>query len=314
MLNLQANYEVGSKEWEELQYRTICIQHFQQLVIDSVKNGFKIKPMNPMWNNLQACMPTQNDTEETLVLKEFNKNICAYRKPFFFIYRYNTTKQEYDRYVKSVDSKLKQKYHISLKELLASEELSEELQSEKEKYYNRCPVDMSPGVVNRIAWAVNKKFEDFCALPKQQFDKETLKSGAQYGKTELYQVRDIYKEYRDSIKNLAKKTRTDDIDAEEDGIVNKSVIDLIFRGKFHEVCPNEHVLCDILIDLLYDKPNSKGVVWDMCGDAIVDNLLKKTNGIIQYPEAVDSEEEFSCCRKKFKMKQLYVGGEENGEV
>jgi hypothetical protein len=113
---------------------------------------------------------------------------------------------------------------------------------------------------------------------------------------------------------LAKKTRTDDIDAEEDGIVNKSVIDLIFRGKFHEVCPNEHVLCDILIDLLYDKPNSKGVVWDMCGDAIVDNLLKKTNGMIQYPEAVDSEEEFSCCRKKFKMKQLYVGGEENGEV
>ena len=70
----------------------------------------------------------------------------------------------------------------------------------------------------------------------------------------------------------------------------------------------------ILIDLLYDKPNSKGVVWDMCGDVIIDNLLSKSGGIIEYPEVVDADEEFGCCRKKFRMKQLTVGGANNGKI
>ena len=74
------------------------------------------------------------------------------------------------------------------------------------------------------------------------------------------------------------------------------------------------MLCDILIDLLYDKPNSKGVVWDMCGDIIIDNLLSKSSGFVEYPEIVNTDEEFSCCRKKFKMKKINVWGESNGKV
>ena len=69
-----------------------------------------------------------------------------------------------------------------------------------------------------------------------------------------------------------------------------------------------------MIDLLYDKPNAKGVVWDMCGDVIIDNLLYKAGYEIDYPEVVDDNEEFSCCRKKFRMKRVCVGGERNGEI
>ena len=74
------------------------------------------------------------------------------------------------------------------------------------------------------------------------------------------------------------------------------------------------MLCEILIDLLYDKPNAKSVVWDMCGDVIIDNLLEKSGYMIQYPEKVNDFEEFYCCRNRFKMKSLYVGGENNGEI
>ena len=88
----------------------------------------------------------------------------------------------------------------------------------------------------------------------------------------------------------------------------------MFKGKFYEVCSNEKALCDILIDLLYDKPNSKSVVWDMCGDVVISNLLEKSGNIIEYPEAVTENEEFSCCRKKFRMKKMHVGGESSGEI
>lgn len=315
MLNLQSKFPVGSQEWDELEYRVICIQHFQQLSIDSVK-GIKMTPMNSQWNNLSECLPSEDDDTEVAAIKEFNKKVCAHRKPFFFIYRYNTTKAKYDKYVKNIDSKLKVKYHITLDELLSTEDLPEDLQKERELFYNRCPVDMSPGTVNRIAWAVNKKFDDFESLPIAEFDKEIIKSGVLYDKSDVHKIREVYQEYKSNIVNLAKKTKSDEIDEdeEEDGVLDKSVIDLMFKSKFYEVCPNAKMLCDILIDLLYDKPNSKGVVWDMCGDVIIDNLLSKSGGIIEYPEAVSTNEEFSCCRKKFRMKQINVGGESHGEV
>lgn len=312
MLNLQSKFPVGSPEWDELEYRVICIQHFQQLSIDSVK-GIKMTPMNSQWNNLAECLPSEDDDEETAALKEFNKKVCAHRKPFFFIYRYNTTKSKYDKYVRNINSKLKVKYHITLDELLSAEDLPEDLQKERELFYNRCPVDMSPGTVNRIAWAVNKKFDEFESIPVVEFDKEIIKSDVLYDKSDVHKVREVYQDYKNSIISLSKKINTDEI-TEDDGLFDMSVINLMFKGKFYEVCPNEKMLCDILIDLLYDKPNSKGVVWDMCGDVIIDNLLSKSGGIIEYPEAVTTDEDFACCRKKFRMKQVNVGGENHGEV
>ena len=88
----------------------------------------------------------------------------------------------------------------------------------------------------------------------------------------------------------------------------------MFKSKFYEACPNEKILCEILIDLLYDKPNAKGVVWDMCGDVIIDNLLEKTNGVIEYPELADDCAEFSCCRKRFNMKRINIRGDKDGEI
>ena len=315
MLNLQSKFPEDSKEWDELEYRVICIQHFQQLSIDSVK-GIRMTPMNAQWNTLSQCLPNEGDDDELANVKKFNKTICAHRKPFFFIYRYNTTKTEYDNYVKKVDSKLKQKYHISLDELLAAEELSEDLLREREYFYNKCPVDMSPGTINRIAWAVNKKFSDFNELPHVKFDKEVIKSGIEYSKSVFHAVRDVYQEYKSSLVSLAKKTKMDEVDENDEdyGPLDKSMIDLMFKSKFYEVCSNEKTLCEILIDLLYDKPNSKGVVWDICGEVIIDNLLEKANYIVNYPESVHDNEEFSCCRKKFKMKQIDVRGEVYGEI
>ena len=315
MLNLQSKFPKGSKEWDELEYRIICIQHFQQLSIDSVK-GIKMTPMNPQWNKLSYCLPSDGDTEEIAAYKEFNKSVCAYRKPFFFIYRYNTIKTEYDQYIKNVNTKLKCKYHITLDELLAADELPEELVKEREQFYNKCPVDMSPGTINRIAWAVNSKMSEFEGLPQIEFDKETIKSGVEYSVSDFHKVKDIYNTYRQDLIGLVKKTKQDEIDEDDvnDGVLDKYVIDSIFKSKFEEACPNEKMLCDILIDLLYDKPNTKGVVWDLCGDVIIDNLLAKSSGVLEYPEAVVEDSEFGCCRKKFKMKRINVGGEEYGEV
>jgi CBS domain-containing protein len=150
-------------------------------------------------------------------------------------------------------------------------------------------------------------------LPVVEFDKELIKSGVEYSRSDMYKVADVYKDYKNHLVSFTKKINTDEI-TEDEGIVDISVLNLLFKGKFHEACANEKMLCDILIDLLYDKPNSKGVVWDMCGDTIIDNLLCKSGGIIEYPEVTNDDEDFSCCRKKFIMKQINIGGEADGEI
>lgn len=310
MLNLQSKFPQYSKEWNELEYRIICIQHYQQLTIDSVK-GIKMTPMNKQWNNIGECMPSKDDELEIIANKEFNKRICANKKPYFFIYRYNTTKAKYNQFVKQFNEKLQQKYHITLDELLNSNSLSNELKKVKDRFFNKCPVDLSAGTVNRIAWMINDKFSDFEKIPYVAFDKELIKSGTLYSKSDYYKVKDVYIEYQNALSNLAVKNKKDEIDED---FMDKSMINALYKKKFDEACSNEFMLCDILIDLLYDKNNSKCVVWDMCAETIIKNLIAKSGGYVEFPEEVKEDEEFSCCRKKFKMKRVYLGDKIDGEI
>ena len=270
-------------------------------------------PMNKQWNSIQDCMPKDGDSPEVMATKVFNKKVCADRKPFFFIYRYSSTKADYDQFVKQFDQKLQQRYNIPLDQLFSSNNLSPELKKVKERYYNRCPVDLSPGTVNRIAWAVNKKFEDFSKIPLVKFDKDLIKSGVLYSKSDFYKVKEVYFEYKKSLTYMAKKYKQDIFDEEEQSIVDKSILSALYQKKFYEACPNEYMLCDILVDLLYDNNSSKSVVWDMCGDTIIKNLLAKAGGYVEYPQLVESDEEFGCCRKKFRMKKICLGGQ-HGEI
>lgn len=307
MLNLQSKFAFGSPEWEELEYRVMCIQHYQQLTIDSVK-GIKMTPMDKSWNNISCCLPNDDDDEKTLEEKAFNKKICADKKPFFFIYRYSTIKSEYEKYVKQFDKKLRQKYRITLDQMLTSKCLTKELEKVRERYYNKCPVDLSPGTVNRIAWAVEDKFREFNQLPRVKFNKEIIKSGITYNKTEYANVRKVYEEYRSCLINLAKATNSGDVDEDDGGAQEKAMVDSAFKEKFQQACPNEQILCDILIDMLYDNINTKSVVWDMCSNVIIDNLLAKNNNMVSYPAKTNENEDFMCCRHRFKIKNICVGG------
>ena len=58
---------------------------------------------------------------------------------------------------------------------------------------------------------------------------------------------------------------------------------------------------------------SKSIVWDVCGDQIIENMLKKHDNMLTYPEKC-SEAEFSCCGAKFVSKTIKIGGEKANEV
>lgn len=79
------------------------------------------------------------------------------------------------------------------------------------------------------------------------------------------------------------------------------------------VVPNKKMQCDILIDLCYKDGINKQVVWTICGDTIVDNLLKRNNNIIRYPKKCENGD-FWCCGNQFSMETLVYGGEKDEEL
>jgi hypothetical protein len=55
-----------------------------------------------------------------------------------------------------------------------------------------------------------------------------------------------------------------------------------------------------------EKRLDKEIVWTICGETIIENLLKKNNHNMYYPKRVDSDGEFECCGHHFMMEKFKV--------
>ena len=79
-----------------------------------------------------------------------------------------------------------------------------------------------------------------------------------------------------------------------------------YQEKCIETCTDELELCDILLDLCYKKEKSKRFAWDICGDTIIENLLKLNNWEINY-YVLDNDGEIEYCGKKYRKVIRKVG-------
>ena len=116
----------------------------------------------------------------------------------------------------------------------------------------------------------------------------------------------LYNEYNIKIDALRKKMRIerfDDITTER-----KKIAD-IFQKECSIICTNEDELCNIVIDICYQKEHSKQFAWDICGKQIIKNLLKRNNNIT-YPRHTDSlDYDFEYMGIRFIMKNLTITDE-----
>ena len=66
------------------------------------------------------------------------------------------------------------------------------------------------------------------------------------------------------------------------------------------ICPNKKVLCDIVLDICYTRSGTKRFAWSMCGEEIIDNLLRKNNNTIAYP-TLDENGTLEYCGNRFTV-------------
>lgn len=271
--------------------------------------------MNPEWYVWSANkIDYENDSDEEIERKKFNQRICAHKKPYFFQYNYLSLKRDYDKYVKISNENAISIYKKTLYEMLHSKNLTEEEKRFIENYKRKLPLDESPSVMNKICWAVEKATDDLNFYNSSGYSCYNLSSGVMYNK-EIYDViKVICDNYRSSIKKESKNILTKNENSSEFTQNTSEVLDY-YTKEMHIQCPNEEVLCDILIDLCYGNTKkekySQEILWAACGNVIIDRLLKSHNYKMRYPVKSDNPD-FICCGTGFIMQEIiYRDGDDD---
>ena len=305
--SLMANYELGSVEYEILRYRTQCGQALQQEEIDKAK-GILPNPMPKSWYIFSENIVRDDDSDEIIAQKMLNQRLCAAKKPYFFGYNYTTLKQEYDTFVRDTDEHIQSVTGKSIRDLLKNDgKLPENEQKILDFYKKRLPLDVSPSTMNRICWAIEDEFDGVDLFENVEFDYEVYKSGIEYAQEDYELIKLKCEAYKQKKREINKQKFVDHEDTEESASDQIAKLNSDLDEECSSICPNEQDLCEILLDICYRDGADISIVWNLFGDVIVDNLVKKS-GMYNYPEQ-DPNGEFSYGGIKFTMKNILVGGE-----
>ena len=306
MISLREQFDRNSEEYKRLTYRISTMMNYQQNAIDRIK-GVVARPVPKEWLNARMFKIEENDEEDIIQDKQINANIAAEIKPWFFIYRYSQLKSELDKYMKAVKSNCKIRFGKSLDSLYACENRTDEEDAFIYHYEKYLPVSRAPGTMNRICWKIEDAFLSTDVMSDAVFDKNILKSDAEYTQEEYKQIQCLYDEYNKGMQLFLKKQNQNDLGDDEVGF---DIIHLkdVFVDECNKVCPNSEVLANIVVDLCYTSNKNKTFAWDVAGEQIFNNVLRKNGYRIKYP-IKDENGDIEFDGKRFSLYTQQIGGD-----
>lgn len=315
MIEVQSGFDKNSEEYEVLDYRIMCGQMFQQNSIDRAK-GIIAKPMPAYWYSMRDNMIKESDTPEEIKQKNFNRKIVAANKPYFMTYVYPSLRNKNNTYMKNSDYGAIMRFSSygihSIKDLYNYEPKTQDMIDYLDYYERFIPVGYNNCVVNRICWIFEKEFNNYLSKKYEQpkFDYEILKSHVEYSKKNYKSILKIYEDYQRNVDKFQKKKHIEKIDSFDNWQQHELLIDR-FKRECEEVCTNEYELCDIVLDISYKLEKTKQFAWDICGNVILENLLKNNNYKIHYPQKTEKSlsNSFEYCGENFIMCEKEINKE-----
>lgn len=246
--------------------------------------------------------------------RRFNLRILADKKPYFMRYIYPAVMKQYNTYISNTNKKAIREFRLTMEELLSKSEqdLTDQEREFVHYYYARMPVGINSCVMNRICRRFEAEFDGYIVRHgnDEVFDYGIMKSGQTYTQAQYNGILRLYTAYNRRVQEYmqyAKKERLD----EDECASQRMIMVQQFQSECCEVCSNKQQLCDILLDICYQKEGSKQFVWDMASEEIINNLLERNNYEIAYPvHDPGGDVAFGGERFSFSIKQ--IGGEQDG--
>lgn len=297
MFELRANFAPESEEYKILTYRIQCGQLYQQNVIDKAK-GIIAKPMPREWHDLRAVHKLDDETKKSLY-----QRIAAEKKPYFMRYIYPPLMKQYNTYLKNTNKNALREFQMTVDELKQiPEKEATERQLDFIRYYNsNMPVGIHDCVMNKICKKFEQEFDGYIRKYNisRKYDYSILRSDAEYTKRQFSQIKKLYEAYTKKLVSYSVFADYERVDHTESASA-LSVMNNEFRKECIKICPNSAALCNIVLDICYNKNTTKRFAWNMCAEDIIHNLLLKNNGCISFPTLNDNGD-FEYCGKKYSI-------------
>ncbi len=310
MYDIKMKFPESSEQYKTLEYRIKCGQLLQQDCIDKIK-GIIAKPMPKEWYDIHSVIISDEDDPDTAAAKTKNREIIADKKPYFMVYIYPNLYSEVSRFEKTAQSKCKITFGMSLSELLVKPDKTEREKEFINWYHKKSPVYDNNGVMNRICHIVENEFDGYVATVQKKtsdFSPDLFSSGnvCDVSSKDCKQLVKLYKEYVNDMQNISvfaniERQSPDELYAQ------KMVLLTEFKRQCNTICPNSEQLCDALLDICYNSNCSKKFAWDICGDQIVRNLLKRSGGYTYF--TLDDSGDIVYCGKTYKRNDVDIDKE-----
>lgn len=275
MYDVRSLYEKGTPEYEEINYRIIATQHAQQNSIDKAK-GILSKDMCSAWRNRSAAAKTDDPMDIEIV---------ASKKPYFMIYRYSNEKTQYNKYKSKCEFDSMWKFGKSLDELLTSDCLTEDESSYVYWYKKNSPVSLGNCTMNRLCRNVEAKvteIKDSWKRGGENFSYSIYRSvGVSYTPQQMATIKNILDDYLAKIKTVPSYAKAFRLDEASTNEYRASLTDLA-KEELYCNCPNQDVLCNIILDLTCSSGKTTSLSWSLVGDVMIKNLLNRSDGVIHY--------------------------------
>ena len=264
--------EGQQEQLQEMQKRIKLLREIQGAEIDKIKGT--TPPQFP--KEWRYWLKIDKDDDDITKAEKYKYNsMVVKKKPYFFIYLYQTLMKEYKQYEKNFNSISYKHFGMSIKDLLKKENRSEGENKLIRKYKKYSPVLETDCVMNNLCKEVESSDSDIEYHPSKVSLLSNFVNYDDIDENKLNELMKICKTYKSEkqYKGFSSMVENEGIaDDEINEIMNKVLYGHKdkYREEIRNIFSNTKELFNHLMMMCQRKGMNHDIVWDIMGDDIID--------------------------------------------
>lgn len=264
--------------------------------------GIIVQSMPKGWTNWNRVK--EDAKQDEIENAKFNNSILIERRPYFMRYLYPNYNKEYKEYNESYKETCRDKFGCEIDNVPRETFETQEFQEFYSKYAKYNKFLETDGVMNNVCKYMETKCKNIKLSVKEKYSEDYFKlymdSDISIDNDKLKLMIKEYEEY-----NRQKKNRKN---MEEGNSFQKYCSDL--KDNLLAISFDENELANLAVYICYViyKSKPKDFAWDICGDAIVRNIIRNQKERTLKIPMYDTKGSIEYLGKKYSVKEVEVDG------
>lgn len=297
-------FPMGSEEQDILLNRLKIGRVIQGEIIDGVK-GLEVPPFREHWVKYKKL--THDMSSEERLKWDFNNKVLCNVRPAYFRFLYPHYMTRYNKEIKRYNLYSNLVFKKSFAEILRDNNKTEEQKILIEEYKKHSFFLDNNSVVNRISRYMRANLAlvgRYSTKKVRDFDYTILQSGEyKFTEVNMEKIKDYLEEYKAFKKSLRHNLETSYPNLE-------SFMHYLRKKCYVNISTNESELADYAVEITYGGDNKMvEFPWRMFPNGILENIMKKSSGILRIPIRDDNGEiEYLWNKytiKEFSLEEFY---------